>query len=376
MTNDLPKIMGELGGFNAQDFTTTLQELVGSLNTKGDNWVSKTPDGEMLISNSAMRQVVTDRLGGTISLFNDKDITPKLKHDYILQKAARLPDHEVIVRASNGIIGAVLSDKYRLFDNRIIIGALLSFQAQGHLPGDDLQAHKLHISKDGRQMSLRLISPTHWNFKNGQPYYGGLAISNDETGHSPLVVSPCLARVACFNYCLAKSIVKVHRYDEEEMSNALFDGVTHITTYAEQMFERQQQMKGVKFDKPEVLFRLIGEKMKLPEYVREATEDYWRQEGSGNSVYDVVQALTWGSQAFTDHSEKKQRWADRDDLETKIWSWADDEVMNLHTSGGDINSIVNQAELVSRSKVLGVLSTSVVDPIMAVEQLPVEGWLR
>lgn len=379
-----PEVLGEVlaKASDKSDRVVAAKEFVTGLKRVGDNWaVGTTTDETLHLTRQAMGQLVKDRLGGIPALLNDKAVTERTVQNYLLDKV--LAGHEnkpLTLRITGSQIDSILSDAYSFFDNTRLMLLLAKFQQQGYLPSQ-LLAHSYHVSAGARELHMRLISPDNWNFSNGKEYLGSLAFSNNETGLGSLTVAPALAQVSCFNFCIAENTVQAtHRFaDVEQLDAAIEVGVKHIHEYAKTMFERTLHSHDVRFDHPEAVFAQVGRSLNLPEYVEEKARAYWVKEGQDETLFGIVQAFTNGSQALTTKIKGKrlERWADRDDLETKIWMWSEN-ILDRHQQGVDINELFSSAELIQKSKVLEILkSNKAWQPATEVVQtLEPAGWVN
>lgn len=344
------------------DRVVAAKEFVTGLKRVGDNWgIGTIEDETLLLTRQAMIQLVKDRIGGIPAILNDKALSERTVQSYLLDKVLDGQENKPLtLRITGHQIDGILSDAYSFFDNTRLMLLLAKFQQQGFLP-EQLLAHSYSISPGARELHLRLISPDNWNFNNGSEYYGSLAFSNNETGLGSLTVSPALAKVACFNFCIAQSTVNAnHRFaNVEELDRKIEQGVKHIHEYSKTMFERTQHSHSVQFDHPESVFAQVGRTLALPEYVEEKARNYWEKEGRVGTLFGIVQAFTNGSQALTTRvkGRKIERWDERNDLENKIWLWSEN-IMDRHQQGADINELFSSAELVQKSKVLEILKSN------------------
>lgn len=378
------EVIGEVMGKakDKSDRIVQAKEFVGGLKRVGDAWGVQTTEDELLrLTKTAMVQLVKDRLGGVPALLNDKAVSERTVQSYLMDRVlAGHESHPLTLRVTGNQIDGVLSDAYSFFDNTRLMLLLAKFVQQGFLP-EQLLVHSYHVSPGARDLHMRLISPDNWNFRNGEEYYGSLAFSNNETGLGSLNVAPALARVACFNFCVAESTVQhSHRFaNVEQLDAAIEVGVKHIYEYSKQMFERTQHSHDVLFDHPESVFAQVGQALKLPDYVESQARAYWLQEGQDASLFGIIQAFTNGSQAMTTKvkGHRIPQWGDRDTLENRIWMWSTD-IMDRHQAGDDVNMLFSSAELIQKSKVLEVLKakTEWQSARELVEVIEPAGWIN
>lgn len=336
------------------------KEFVGGLKRLGDSWGFDMKDDTYHLTKQALIQLTKDRLGGIPAILNDKAVSERTVQSYLMDRVlAGNENKPLTLRITDKKVDAILSDAYSFFDNTRLMMLLARFQQEGFLP-EKLYAHSYSVSPGARELHLRLISPDTWDFRNGEQYYGSLAFSNNETGLGSLTVAPALARVACFNFCVAQNTVQAsHQWkDAEELDRSIEQGVKHIYEYSQVMFERTQHSHSVEFDHPESVFALVGKTLELPGYVEDKARAYWIKEGQDRSLFGIVQAYTNGTQALTEKTGRKiARWSDRYMVENQIWMWSED-VLNRHQLGEDVNALFSSAELIQKSKVLEILKAN------------------
>lgn len=353
---DLLQVIGKVMNVAGQQEIRSLSDVVNGLDYTSGHW---RWDG-IKVEPEAMSQLVQQRLGGIPGILNDESLRPAFKLDYLRQKASALTPHNITVRFNDKVRGFV-SEQMAETSNTGIVTTLGELYQQQELP-KDVEAHRFFLSKDGTELFMRLISKT-WNFG---PYFGGLAISNEEL-KSGMKVRPGVAKVSCFNWCLRETIYKPE--DREAISNVLMSGLTMVSTFAKEGIARMEQMGSIEVNKINSLFDLVAQEMKLPDNVKSEMYKYWVQQGSGRSIFDVVQAVTWGTQALTDNTGRRRpRWSERDNLEEAIWGWSQ-EVMDEYASGANLDEMVANKELVRKSQVIAALREQE-DPLGYVRSLP------
>lgn len=342
-----------------QDQVVIQKPFVERIKKAGDTWVIDVRDAPRFISPKVFSQLVTDRLGGSMSFFKDTHLSDELRRRYLNELAEAAADRPLVLRITGDKVDAVLSEQYAFYDNNRLLLTLAKFTQDGTLPSD-LYVHSSYVSDGARELSMRLISPDNWNHgSNGGTYYGSVAFANNEVGTGSLVVAPAIARVACFNYVLASNTIQAnHRFTTaDELDAAIRSGVQHIQTYSATMYERMQHMKGVAFDAPEAVFAMVGKQLGLPEHVENKAKSYWLNEGSDPTAYGLLQAITNGTQEYMVAKTKKSpvRWDTRNDIEQRVWMWSE-SILDRHQKGEDVNRILSDQELIRKSKVLEALT--------------------
>lgn len=322
-----------------KDWTTTIGGLIAGMSTK-ERVVAD--DGEYILTKQGFMQLVKERMGLPPAIFADKRISfaTQLK---LLEEAAsgESGQKEIIVRASKKetgqmVIDGIVTPVYSFFDNSTLAMTILNLRNQEALP-ESAQFMTLGIAP--RAVDLRIVSDD-WDFQIGenghaQPYKGNLVINNSEIGKGSLGVRVAVTRWECLNSTIGSSVVEInHKYAEyQEFMGAIRQGLQHIRGYSEEMIDHLSNFRQIEVPSPMLIFAKVGEKLGVPKYAMQGVKDYWEQNGSGDTLYDTVQALTWGVQEVTHLTGKRvPNWGQRAELEREIWDTAL-MLQNLHTEG-------------------------------------------
>ncbi len=341
------------------DYTTTYGDLFNGIKQNG---VVVFDDGKNKYEvPKGVYKNLLNNIGASSSIVNDRDVSEATRVSYINDKLRKgWGDKEIVVRASGNALDGVVSTKYNYIDNTTLVEEIAKLSNEGLLPPfDDLRVSGFNMSKGARNISMRIMAPDHWTFQNGDTYYGGVLVKNNEIGEGAVAIQPAVARVSCFNFTIGEDTFSVPHRDTvsiEEVQNALRMGFGQITMYAERMFEQIQQTKSISIENPKVIFEAVKQQMRLPNYVFDKAMEYYEAEGSGETLFDINQALTFGTQELTDTTgrRRKVRFEERDAIEQDIWSWTQD-LLNIHNEGGDVNNITSQYELLGKRKAIVAL---------------------
>lgn len=358
---ELVQVIGKILNASGEQETLSLAEVMRGLEYQSGYWRWENRK----VTPEAMGQFVQARLGGIPGILNDESLRPAFKMDYLQQKVAALPPHDITVRFNDKVTGFVPAAQAEYTNTNIAkaVGSLMP-----RMPSD-VQVHRFHITPDGSDLFLRLVSPSQWNFGE---YFGGLAISNRELKDG-MKVRPGVAKVSCFNWCLRQNIFQPE--DAAGVQDTILSGLNMITTFSNEAVAGMVRMGNINVQKIQSLFDLVASEMRLPDNVKSEMYKYWVQQGSGRSVFDVVQAVTWGTQALTDNTGRKRpRWADRDNLEEAIWGWSG-EVMEQYSQGVNLDEMVANRELVKKSRVMEALRTQD-NPNSYIQALPPDGFSK
>jgi hypothetical protein len=102
------------------------------------------------------------------------------------------------------------------------------------------------------------------------------------------------------------------------------DAMGRLGDVAGAIATRMNEFHDVGVDDVKEMLRLMSGEVGLPTYVTEASEQWWKDNGSIGTVFYVVQALTFGVQKMT--ARKNAQWARRAVAETQAFSMADEFV--------------------------------------------------
>jgi hypothetical protein len=327
----------------AIDFDTTLGEFVAGLQST-KKVVSE--NGEFVLTSEGFNQLVKDRLTYPPSAFSHKGLTEATKlsmlGDLVKGEKGLMP---ITVRTSKGPDGreqvdGIVSSHYSFFDNKTLAMTILNMSNQGLLP-DTAQFMTLGIAP--RAVDMRIVSGD-WNFKLGenghsQNFMGNLVINNQETGKGALGVRAAVTRWECLNSTIGSSIFQMeHRYsDYNEFLNLLGQGVSHIRKYADEMMEQMNNFRSIQTASPMLIFAKVGEELGIPKYALEGVEEYWRDTGSGDTLYDVVQSVAAGVQQVTAVKGKRlPNWGERARIEERVWDLAL-RLREMHEDGAGLD---------------------------------------
>ncbi len=269
-------------------------------------------------------------------LLQNAALSDRTKLAVIRDMASVTPDKGLFCRVNGDHIDGFVSDEYTFFDHRSIILALLHMQSQNLIP-DTARVMSYHLGQDSRQFNLRLISPDDWSFVvgRGDEFNGNLIIQNNELGSGSFRAKCAITRNECTNTTIGQNVFNVnHRYATfEKFMKALHDAVGQVGEWAHQMGQGMEQMQTIQVESPVLLFEQIGEKLGVPQYAMTGDTGavrYWEDQGEGHTLFDVVQAVTAGTQAITDR--RTPRWDRRDMFEEKIWAVAE-SLISMHENG-------------------------------------------
>lgn len=108
-------------------------------------------------------------------------------------------DSNFLVRANNGVVRAVLSDKYAPFDSYQVLRNLkFSADLKRWVPT------QIHLSED--RLAVRLVDFTPLPVNDGSPLYLGVSITSSDVGRAGLSVKVMLYRFACQNGLLVSAL--------------------------------------------------------------------------------------------------------------------------------------------------------------------------
>ena len=170
---------------------------------------------------------------------------PKRYYDRMLNSNPELLSHNVnvwlkaeaapekrLVRTLDGTARAILSDRYRRIDNKMIAEAALPI-----LMGmENLQVMSCELTE--RRMYIQVVTPkVQGEVKKGDVVQMGLLLSNSEVGCGSVRIEPLIFRLACLNGMVMSYAMKRHHvgrridigFDGDEEGETIFRKETLIT---------------------------------------------------------------------------------------------------------------------------------------------------
>ncbi|MEM3265025.1 MAG: hypothetical protein QXH07_03625 [Thermoplasmata archaeon] len=214
-------------------------------------------------------------------------------------------DELVLVRAWNGEMIALLSNRYRAIDNYDIANIVV------HTVYDKkptIRLNKAYI--DDKIMNFQLLDTetVYRPFDNipNDVYYPGLNVRNSEVGYAAFVIEPFLYRSACKNGMIYgfSSIRQIHigtRKDEGmywSNKTAELEGLTilsKVNDAVQKVFSAdfyQDVMEHFKLLKTEKIpIKIVDASLNILGFTQEEAKDIYKKI-EGNSRFDFVQAIT------------------------------------------------------------------------------------
>lgn len=320
------------------DYTSTVQEVAKGLFTLDG---VKAGDETYALSPAGFKTLVRDRMGIPPNIFAHKSLSLDTKLGIIREVAKDMDDTEVRVRVTGNQISSIASAEYAIYDNSNIALELMRLQRDGNLP-KGVEVMNSFVSKNGRSINIRLISPKDWDFKigengNTQPFLGNLVIHNDELSLGSFQARVAITRAACLNTTVGNSIFDAggSRFaSRDDFTRALGEATSHIKNYSQEMIEGMKSLQAISVQSPLLIFEKVAKDLKIPQYAIKDIRQYWEDNGNRNSVYDVVQAVSAGVRDIT--NQRGQNWARRQSIEREIWN-VGQAIRIMHTEGRDVD---------------------------------------
>ena len=209
-------------------------------------------------------------------------------------------DSNFLVRANDGVVRAVLSDKYTPYDSYQVLRNLkYSADLERWVPT------QIHLSED--RLVVRLVDFTPLPVNDGSPLYLGLSITSSDVGRAALSVKVMLYRFACQNGLLVSSMggtLYQQKHVGEKMSQsklAVFNGIfDKIDSVGKVIVENIDECRNRKLQDFELEFMMekVRRQLKLSEKSME------RLHVLVNSTYSptkwgVINSITELAQQFT-----------------------------------------------------------------------------
>lgn len=130
----------------------------------------------------------------------------------------------MFVRENDGVVRAVLSDKYTPFDSYQVLRSL-----KYTVDFDRWKLTQAHLSED--RLALRFVDFTPLPVQDGSPLYLGFTVSSSDVGRGSLNIKMMLYRSVCTNGLLISSmggILYRQNHIGERMSNSKLQAFNHI----------------------------------------------------------------------------------------------------------------------------------------------------
>lgn len=101
-------------------------------------------------------------------------------------------DKKLLIREQDGVVRAVLSDSYRMFDSYKVMRTL-----QNTVDTDTYKANGVYLSAD--RLHLRFVNRKPLDIKENSPMYSGFTVSSSDVGRGSLAMTFFLYRQVCDN---------------------------------------------------------------------------------------------------------------------------------------------------------------------------------
>lgn len=344
---------------NRRDYSTRLGDFVEGFQTVTE---VNSPEGILTLTPHGFQQLAKDRFGLPPAIFAHKGVSSETKLQILRDMVHNgFGDDVVKVRVAGSQVEAIVSNDYSFFDNADLVTALLQLQNQNLLP-KDTQVMKHNLSPDGRDLHMRLVAPDEWDFTlgengNSKQFHGNLVISNNEIAMGSFAAQVAITRTACLNSTIGQSLFKVeHRFaDRGDFLNQLGNAVKHINGYSNEMGDNMRKFQHVNVDAPLLIFDRIGSELGIPKYALNSAKTYWENEGSQNSLYDVVQAIAAGARDVTvAEGRRRPSWGTRTLIEQAVWGIAT-ELQQVVTDGGTVEAWYLQGDNALKYRIMKII---------------------
>lgn len=339
---------------NKADFSVSTLDFAKGLQPKSrELFVVNLNGSEYRVAPEVTNEFVK-RIDGDTSIMRHPHVSPQVKQGYLIDLATAMGEKEIVLRSNNNVVDGLVSPRYKALDNDLVADSLLQIGVEG--------MYTTITRVDSRNINLRVISPDRWNFiaPHNTMYYGGVSIKNSELLGVGFSVNTMIANVSCFNTTLATNMINVNSLtgSRDQILEALLLAFANISEFARIMFEQMEYARGIEFSNPIAVFTKIARELKLNQKVQDSIEAYWTREGRSNSLFDVVQAVTWGSQRYTDDGNRMipaRQLEVRDAAERNIWDLTL-QLLDADAKGEDADQYMLDMQLVPKSSVLRIMA--------------------
>ncbi len=295
-----------------------------------------------------------------LRMMNDPHVSAETKMAILKDRVSSIPDDRssVILKtnitkhAGLAVTDAVVGGNEPIVANWDVVDALM--EIKGGLLPDDIQVESSYIQPSGRYMQLRLISEAGWTFRvNGDPYYGAFVVENNELTTSFSASSAC-QKLACINYAIGDHVadhsLKWGGYSE--FREVLAGGAGKLSEAFEFMRGRHENMLAIEVRYPGEFMAMILAELKIKDQKTiSAANDHLL---SGDSMDDVLQAITFATQHITSRSRLNQ-WTRRATLEGAVWNALGVNAVNQVNEGVAVDDLYMNDDLRLRDAISAFL---------------------
>lgn len=181
-------------------------------------------------------------------------------------------DRGVLVRTyrmeQGGYARAVLSDRYRIVDNLEVFFAVCE-----ELDAKNINARFTHSDLTEDRMYVRIEFPDlqedfeklitrdgmhNWHTSGSDPWFGGLIVSNSETGNGSVSIKPRLIRKVCSNGAIIEHAVLKQFHLGSKLNEGFYEGDRTRTLENEILFSRIKDVVAQLCD-PDLFRQFLGQ---------------------------------------------------------------------------------------------------------------------
>lgn len=303
-------------GMGVVAHTGTLGEIVGSY--RGGRTLAV--DGEFVdFSGTAAKQLFR-LVGLDVATLNKFKNHPELQAAMLqakLSESQRKEDHIVVRGIERGDRG-VLYQAFMTEDHLPVMNGQIVNALRNTLP-ETAEVHKAYVSDC--KMSLRIVDENWYHdLGSGGKALTAIVVENDERGGGGLSVRTGVTRVACWNYTLDHQPVFAHNSGfllPAKLEQGISTAVARLDEVASSVAENLVKFQETSVDDVQGMLKLMAGELDLPNYAAQAAEEWWKDNGSFNSVFWVVQALAFAAGSMTEG--KRKQWNRREQVEYQAY---------------------------------------------------------
>jgi len=192
----------------------------------------------------------------------------------------------LLIRYEGDQIRAILSDRYQAVDHPALTRALLEVVPES-VP--------VRYELSPTLMVLQVLPPESQEASNGFDLFGGITVTNSETGFAVVGLKSMIYRVICLNGLVlgggASVIRRRHTRDAEETLREFRHRAQEAWADSAETPDRLLAMKRIRIPQPGKALEMLQERHQLRPEARTAVTAAFEVE-RGNTMFDLINAFT------------------------------------------------------------------------------------
>lgn len=192
----------------------------------------------------------------------------------------------VLIRYEGTQIRAILSDRYHAVDHPELTAKLLDVVPESTPVRYELSA---------TMMMVQLLPPESQHATNGFDLFGGITVTNSETGFAVVGLKAMIFRVICLNGLVlgggASVVRRRHTRDASETLREFQQRASEAWSEAGETPDRFLAMRRIRVDQPQEALKRLQERHQLTSELAKEVDAAFEVE-PGNTFFDLINAFT------------------------------------------------------------------------------------